>query len=259
MPKAGLIEEYRINGYAIARGLLDREYVTRLVEEADRLYQTGIRYRTTTDTETVRWLVVDGPSQPPVLRGAQNVASISPLFDSLRVSPAILNLLKPFIGPNLVSIVNTLFWKEPGEVNTRIAFHQDAMFRKPEESFRNLGSSYVQLGIALDPHGPENGGLKIVAASHRGGDHKVMRDQSVMVSSCDDGDLSEYGYERDQLLNIELSPGDAILWHPHLVHGSPANRSKTMNRRFVVTGYMRMSDTDVGVPAFDNSHPVPWG
>lgn len=46
-------------------------------------------------------------------------------------------------------------------------------------------------------------------------------------------------------------------WHPHLLHGSPPNRSLLMNRRFLITGYMRSRDCDAGDVSFRNGRPCP--
>jgi len=35
-------------------------------------------------------------------------------------------ILEPLLGPDITAVVNTLFWKPPGEPATAIASHQDA-------------------------------------------------------------------------------------------------------------------------------------
>ena len=46
------------------------------------------------------------------------------------------------------------------------AYHQDSRFRKPDHAYRNLGEAYVQTGLAIDPHDPLSGGMKILPGSH---------------------------------------------------------------------------------------------
>jgi ectoine hydroxylase-related dioxygenase (phytanoyl-CoA dioxygenase family) len=71
-------------------------------------------------------------------------------------------------------------------------------------------------------------------------------------------DLAALGLSKSQELDLDLQPGDAVFWHPYLLHGSPPNLSPTLNRRFLVSGYMRSSDCDAGDPAFRDGKPIAW-
>jgi ectoine hydroxylase-related dioxygenase (phytanoyl-CoA dioxygenase family) len=249
---------YREEGYGVVRGVLDTRQIDRVLEEADRLYAMGSRFNATSEDGHVKWLVVPRPSSTPVLRGLQNGYRISPTLDSIRTSDDVLAVLEPMIGSNINAVVNTLFWKAPGEPDTAIAYHQDSVFRKPVERYRNLAASFVQFGLAIDPHGPANGGMRVVAGSHLVGDLEIQRTSSVMMDSPESMDLDAYGLSKSQEVDVDLQPGDAVFWHPHLLHGSPPNLSPTLNRRFFVTGYMRSLDCDGGDPAFRDGKSCVW-
>jgi len=243
---------YGDNGYGIVKGVLPHDHINLLLAEADRLHTLGSAFSQSTEDGPVKWLVVCQPSSTPILRGLQNGYRISPVLEALRTAASLYNILEPLIGPDIDSVANTLFWKPPGAEATAIAYHQDSMFRKPVARFRNLANSYIQVGLALDPHGPSNGGMRVVAESHRAGDLQIERKTSVMLDSPASMDLAAHGLADLEERDIQLDPGDVVFWHPHLLHGSPANRSDKLNRRFFVTGYMRSTDCDAGDPAFRN-------
>jgi ectoine hydroxylase-related dioxygenase (phytanoyl-CoA dioxygenase family) len=193
-----------------------------------------------------------------VLRGLQYGYRISPALDAVRTSAEAGGILTPLIGPDMTAVVNTLFWKAPGEPDTAIAYHQDATFRRPVERYRNVADSFVQFGLALDPHGPGNGGMRVVAGSHLLGDLNIRRTSSVMTKPPDVMNLEVYGLSSTEERDLVLDPGDVVFWHPYLLHGSPANRSRVMNRRFLITGYMRSRDCDAGDESFHDGRPCPW-
>jgi len=245
------------DGYAIYPGVFGADYIARLRAEADRLRRRADALVETTWDGPVRWLIVPRKEGHPVLRGLQFPYRISPVFDEIRTHASIQRILSPLIGSNIVSVLGTLFWKPAGAAETVIAYHQDSAFRKPAEKFRNLASSYVQFGVALDPHGPDNGGMRFVAGSHKLGDLHIQRSTSVMTEAPTEGELALLGFTPEQTRDVELDAGDAVIWHAHLLHGSPPNRSLKNDRLLYVIGYMRRSDADEGEPAFIDGKPCP--
>jgi ectoine hydroxylase-related dioxygenase (phytanoyl-CoA dioxygenase family) len=256
-PPGGAYRAYRDRGYAIVPGVFRRDRIEAILREADRLHALGAEFTATTEDGPVKWLVVAAPPTR-VLRGVQYGYRISPVLDAVRTSPEIYASLEPLLGSDITAVVNTLFWKPPGEPETAIAYHQDAGFRRPADRYRNLAASFVQVGLALDPHGPGNGGMRVVEGSHSAGDLDIRRASSVMTESPESMDLAAYGLSRSDERDLVLDPGDLVFWHPHLLHGSSPNRSPVMNRRFLITGYMRSRDCDAGDVSFRNGCPCPW-
>jgi ectoine hydroxylase-related dioxygenase (phytanoyl-CoA dioxygenase family) len=246
------------DGYAIYQQVFDDEGLARLRVEADRLRLSGERLTETTWEGLVRWLVQAGTNARPVLRGLQYPYRVSAVFDEVRTDPAIQRILAPLIGANIVTVIATLFWKPAGARQTVIAYHQDSAFRRPAEKFRNLATSCVQVGIALDPHGPGNGGMRFVSGSHQRGDLGIQQKTSVMVEAPTDHELARLGFLPEQVRDIEIDAGDAVIWHAHVLHGSPPNRSGRDDRLFYVIGYMMQSDSDEGDPAFIGGKPCPY-
>jgi ectoine hydroxylase len=76
--------------------------------------------------------------------------------------------------------------------------------------------------IAVDPATEENGCLQVLQGSH-----KVGRINHVLTGDQAGADM-EYvraAMERFPLVHCRLSPGDAVFFHPNLLHCSAANRS----------------------------------
>lgn len=245
---------FESEGYAIVRASVEAAFIERAFFEADRLHR---RWEAGADIEPcqgVRWLTHQDDSGQMRLRGIQWVSRLSTVFDEFRTLPALHRLLVPRLGDEIVSVVETLFFKPPGEVQSGIALHRDAEFRRPATRYRDLANSYVQVGIALDPHGPENGGMVIVPGSHRRPDIDLQRDGTVIGARAPDDKVQPS--EQLDLQAIRLEPGDALFWSAHLIHGSPPNASAFMNRRFYVCGFMRRAACDDGVPAYSKGEPA---
>ncbi len=245
-------------GFAILRSVFALPRIEEILHESERLRRMGVKRTTAGDDGDVRWLVVSRERSAPVLRGLQNGHRISPLLDAFRLDPAVFAILAPLLGRDINTLLTSLFFKPPNEPETAIAWHQDAVFRRPRERFRNLATSYVQLGIALDPHGPANGGMSVVAGSHRLGDLPLLGDGSVLLRTPEPADLDALGLSREDEVDLVLDPGDVVIWSAFTLHGSRPNRHATLDRRFFVITSMRCEDCDGGEPGFRDGRPCPW-
>ena len=128
----------------------------------------------------------------------------------------------------------------------------------PTEAYRNLATSYVQTGLAIDPHTPQSGCMKFVRGSHLRGDLDFDMSVEVLGTALRDNVLESVGLSADDIVDVILEPGDVAFWSPYLVHGSGANRSDHM-RRLYINGYVRAEDCDRGEWAFRDGKPVPFG
>jgi ectoine hydroxylase-related dioxygenase (phytanoyl-CoA dioxygenase family) len=179
------------------------------------------------------------------------------VLDRLRLDTRIARLLEPLIGPSLKQIINQVHWKAPGALGD-FAWHQDSRSRRPGSAYRNLATSYVQTGLAIDPHGPQSGGMRFIAGSHRRGDLGMDCSKKALGTPLQDEALAAVGLSSADAIDLVLEPGDFALWSPYLVHGSGSNRSDH-RRRFCINGYVRAADCDRGEWAFRNGQPVPLG
>jgi ectoine hydroxylase-related dioxygenase (phytanoyl-CoA dioxygenase family) len=163
-------------------------------------------------------------------------------------------ILEPLIGRDLKQIINQMHWKPPGAAMTEFGFHQDSRSRRPREAFRDLANSYVQTGIAIDPHTTENGAMVICPGSHRLGELPFDPSKPSMETALDPADLKRLGVDTANTKVLELNPGDLALWHVHTLHGSGPNRSK-IDRRLYINGYVIAQNCDRGEWAFEDGVP----
>ncbi len=171
---------------------------------------------------------------------------------------ALARLLAPLIGTDIKQIINQLHWKPPGAAGAEFAFHQDVRFRRPRTAYRDLAHSYVQTGIAIDPHRPENGAMRLLPGSHRLGECDAAGPGPVLDQAMARSGSPLCGLDPAGLIDLALEPGDVALWNLYLIHGSGPNRTAG-DRRFYLNGYVRAADCDRGEWAFRGGVPVPLG
>jgi ectoine hydroxylase-related dioxygenase (phytanoyl-CoA dioxygenase family) len=227
-------------GYAVARRAVDAAGIARLAEEFDRVAAGP------GDDDDLRRVHTDDGRQ---LRFAQRSGHLGARTRELwRSATGLRAVVDEILGRDARVVLTSLFYKPPGAVDDDIGYHQDFRFRQPPEAFRDLARNYVQLGVAVDPHGPANGGMRVLPRSHLAGDAGLCRDGGVSRTAATEEALVAAGLDPGGLVALELDPGDVAMWSPYVVHGSPHNLSPRP-RRFFVCGLARASSTETGEPA----------
>ena len=250
------LDHYKEYGYAVVKSVFRPAEIDALTEEFTRIKATALTRDLELQDPRIITFVTDDPECGRVLRFVRWAAYISEVLSSWRVEPRILEILAPLIGDSLKQAINTMFWKQPDSTVDHIGYHQDYRFRKPASAFRDLGTSYVQVGIAVDPHSAENGAMKIYPGSHKLGKVTLGAAGRVSQTAMNDDHLRERALEPSHLVDLVLDPGDVALWGPYTIHGSGSNES-AIDRRFYVNGYISAQNCDVGEWAFRNAHPCP--
>src|SRR5688572_5153398 len=251
------LAKYWRDGYAIVRGLFSPDEIAKIAEVTDQIYAEGVSHRRSFRHGNLFYNVAPGTNGAPLVRMVQWPSYHQPLLNRVRLDPRIVDLLEPLIGSNLKQIINQVHWKAPGSLGD-FAWHQDSKSRRPASAFRNLATSYVQTGLALDPHSPESGCLRFIPGSHLRGDLQMNCSTHSLGVAMKDAALEAVGLSADGAIDLLLEPGDLVLWSPYLVHGSGSNRSDH-RRRFYINGYVRAEDCDRGEWAFRDGRPVSFG
>ena len=257
-----LVSDYRHDGYVVVRGFLGSDELATIGRAVDAVHAEGVAHGRSFRHGNLFYNVApqetdDSQAGPPLVRMVQWPAYHNHTLDNVRLDRRYAALLAPLIGTDIKQIINQLHWKAPGAVGD-FAWHQDSRFRKPYEAYRNLGASYVQTGLAIDPHDPESGGLRFIPGSHVRGDIDLDPDTTVLGTAMNDELLRGAGLDPATVVELDLAPGDLALWSPHLVHGS-GNNGAEHHRRFYINGYVRAEDCDRGEWAFRDGKPVPLG
>ena len=255
--EADTVEGYRRDGFAIVRGVFDHGEVAALAAAFDRQYAAGLRHPRDFRHGNLMVRVGSDPAFGRIVKMVQWPSYGDPDLADIRTDMRLFGLMAKLLGSDIKQIINQLHWKPAGSLISDFAFHQDARFRKPAACYRNLAESYVQTGIAVDPHTVESGALRVIPGSHRLGAVELGLD-TVMGSGVPEDALKRAGIDPDGLVDVLLEPGDVAFWSPFLIHGSGRNLS-SRDRRFYLNGYVRGEDCDRGEWAWKDGRPCPLG
>jgi ectoine hydroxylase-related dioxygenase (phytanoyl-CoA dioxygenase family) len=251
------VRHYWEHGYAIIRGLFAADEIERIAAATDQVYAEGAAHGRSFRHGNLFYNVAAQADGEPFVRMAQWPSYHQPLLNRVRLDTRIARLLEPLIGGHLKQIINQVHWKAPGSLGD-FAWHQDSRSRRPASAYRNLATSYVQTGLAIDPHTPESGCLRFIPRSHLRGDLGMDCSRRALGTAMRAGALGAVGLSEADAVDLLLEPGDLALWSPYLVHGSGTNRS-SHKRRLYINGYVRGGDCDRGEWAFRDGRPVPFG
>lgn len=250
------VEKFRKDGFAVVKGLFSQAEVADLAAAFDRVYAEGMTHQRSFRRQNVFFAVADDASLGRIVRMVQWPSYFNEELERIRRDPRILRILEPLLGPDLKQIINQMHWKPPGAAMVEFGFHQDSKSRRPREAYRDLGSSYIQTGIAIDPHRAENGAMVLCPGSHLLGELPFDPGKRSMHISLDDDDLVRLGIDPANVVTLELDPGDLAFWSVFTLHGSGPNRS-SIDRRLYINGYVIAENCERGEWAFRDGVPCP--
>ena len=249
-------EHYWQQGYAIVRGLFSPEEVAEIAAASDQLYAEGVAHGRSFRHGNLYYDVAAADGEA-LVRMVQWPSYHQATMKRVRSDRRIARLVEPLIGRDLKQIINQVHWKAPSRLG-HFAWHQDSRSRRPAAAYRNLADSYVQTGLAIDPHRPESGCMKFVPGSHLAGDLGMDCSKKALGTAMTGDALAAVGLSEADAIELVLEPGDFAMWSPYLVHGSGTN-SSDHKRRLYINGYVRAADCDRGEWAFRGGQPVPFG
>ena len=135
------------------------------------------------------------------------------LMMDLACHPAIVDRMVALYGPDLLLWRTNFFVKHPG--SKRIPWHQDFNYWPLEPPV--ICSAW----IAIDPATVENSCLQVIPGSHR----KVIPH----VKATEDMFFNEMGdekyYDAEEAVDLEMKPGEFILFNERTLHHSHPNTS----------------------------------
>ena len=270
---AAFRDSYERDGYAIVRGVFPSSDVEALRARFDAWRAEMLERHESTFVQGNHRVWVgaagaqggEGPSQR-VLRGVQWPSYQDPVLDAYRTHPRLYALVSALLGSDVKQVINQMHWKQPGSL-TQWRYHQDVRSRKPEAAFRQLFSSYINLGIAVERCTEETGAMRLVPRSHLAqkdlGIEAVAQQMGVDAHPPSEAELQELlrrvGVDPSQLRTLELAPGDVGVWNPFVVHGGGLNTSQDCHRSFYIQGYGAAEHTDRGHVAWAAGVPQPLG
>ncbi len=139
----------------------------------------------------------------------------------------LLSAVRSLVPGELDSISSNVFNKPPGP-DGRHPLHQDLRYFALRPADMIVGT-----WTAIDRTTRENGCLAVIPGSHRGG---LYEHGEPNWEHLNFGFFAARGVDAEARVHVEMAPGDTLLFHPLLLHGSGHNASSGF-RRAISTHY----------------------
>jgi ectoine hydroxylase-related dioxygenase (phytanoyl-CoA dioxygenase family) len=231
-------ERFDRDGWALVPRFLTQREVDNLSRATDELASKGAHLTADAEIDGARYQVQTASGRrgesaiaPGVLRKIVFASSASEEVGLLRSDRRVLQLMESVGLTSPRWIVDQLNLKAP-RVGTGFPWHQDAAFVAWQQRDAIAQYGGANLVIALDRADERNGGFEVLSGTHAGGAVNFAYDTS---------DINASVFDESRRTLIALDPGDAVVFHPHLAHGSGPN-SSPLQRRLVALWF-------IGAPA----------
>lgn len=251
------LAQFRADGYAIIRGFFDPQEATELKAKSDELYAIGIEHPVTYRHGNLAYEILpEKHFGKRYLIQAYWFAWAAKFYDELRSRHQYLDVLRPVLGDDIKQVTQQIHWKPPGARISGYRFHQDLMFREAKHAYEDVVRDTVTIGVAIDRATKDNGCLRVVPGSHKLG-YLGLSDNgsgSIMKGLTLEDELVGVGIDPASIVDVELEPGDAVMWGLLTVHGSLPNESNN-DRAFALSSYVRGGTSERGEWAFRGGEP----
>jgi hypothetical protein len=220
-------EHFEREGWALVEGFLARRDVEALRVASDELAAKGAHLVADAEIDGARYQVQsaggrrgEGAIHPGALRKITFASSASGEVGLLRTDRRVLKLMEAVGVSSPRWIVDQLNLKAP-RVGTGFPWHQDVAFVAWQQRDAIAKYGGANLVIALDRADEGNGGFEVLSGTHAGGAVNFDYDTSGTNAGV---------FDESRRTLVPLDPGDAVIFHPHLAHGSGPNTSALQRR-----------------------------
>jgi ectoine hydroxylase-related dioxygenase (phytanoyl-CoA dioxygenase family) len=175
-------------------------------------------------------------------------------FRALVFESPLAHLAQQAIGSTSVThFYDQLFVKDAG-ADVPTPWHHDLTY------WPVSGQQIVSMWISLDPVTRDSSGLEYVKGSHLWPKRfkAITADHNEYMVNPELEDAPDISADRDayELVDWDIEPGDVLMFHPLIVHGSAGNSSTTMRRRALAS---RWTGEDVVYAPQPYTMPLPKG
>ena len=243
-----LVEQLRVDGYAVLRNALTPQEVDEVNGEVVRLCRgdlgaiqnsalTNQEFSARESDEDVlrRFLCIHYPHK------------VSEIIRRLIAKPNLVSALTQCIGPNVKAMQSMLFVKSEGKPGQ--AWHQDEHFIPTRDR------SLTAVWIALDDATIENGCLWVIPGSHRRGVLYPDRELDDPAFDCS-REAYDFPYSDHDAVPVQIPAGAGVIFNGYLLHRSLENSGKHGYRRALAYHYMSAESL---LPWFDMPEGVHVG
>ena len=207
---------YDADGYLVLPGLFGASEVEAWREECDRLFSVPGVVR----EGNLRTRSRPSDSGRPVIDRLDPVTDLSPALRRLADDPRVLGAAGIALGQRPVLFKDKLITKPPGTHGYGV--HQDYM---RWQFLAVPADGVVTVAVAFDPASAESGAVEVFR-----GQHARLLTAPGVVADPGEEDLSTGAVEL-----VPLQPGDVLLIHSLVPHGSGPNRSGRSRRMLFLT------------------------
>lgn len=221
------LQQYAANGYLLLPKLIDPasldRYNQRFLSIVDGQTALSGAMKVMRDV-----MVVKGAVTPETkLHGVNKLFCLEddPVLFEYAKHPELTSAIQSIIGSSVYTLTSNVFNKPP-QVDGRHPLHQDLRYFKlrPENKI-------VAAWTAILPATRASGCLCVIPGSHRNG---LLAHDMPDWEFLNSGFFGTTDVDSTQRQHIEMQPGDTLLFHPLLVHGSGRNKSTRFRRAISV-------------------------
>ncbi|MCG9129817.1 phytanoyl-CoA dioxygenase family protein [Candidatus Poribacteria bacterium] len=201
----GEIQFFVDNGYLILKNIIQPDELDVIQGESQRLIDE---------------ILNQGPADPWCMRGPEGIPYYLTYLHShpnefslkLLGHPTIGDLLYRIIGPDFIPCYESLVFKLPKN-GSSVRWHRDGNAIRENLPIFNVD-------IYIDHSTVENGCVWVIPGSHLWG---IEEAQEII-------DQGEANFDRSDAVPAEVEPGDILLHHTKVLHGSKINTTDTLRR-----------------------------
>ena len=216
--------QFREDGFLLFEELISGDRLARYVAVFDELVERGRKLQEPEPHFSLE-LETDGSPIPGLLHKVQGVCVVEPRILGLASEPAILDRVGALLAGGLgtlgadayssdttIDIFGTKFFPKLPGGGTSTHWHQDNYY------FGTTSERIISCGCYLEPADTDNGCLRVVPGSHRGGGIVEHRQEQGMHGSWTEVDEAA-------AVDIIVPGGSVVLFSANLLHGTNDNRS----------------------------------
>lgn len=233
------IEAYSNEGYLIIRNFLNTEEVTKLQQiafddGAMRKHAFDLNDQAGKKTKLTLWYKPGNDAYGLLTRSNRMVSGADSLME----------------GKSAVCHFHSKLMQKEPKVGGAWEWHQDYGYWYKNEFL--LPDQMISVMIAITDANKENGCLQVIKGSHKMGrvEHGFAGEQVGASQRYVDLALKTM-----ELVYVELKAGDALFFHPNLLHRSEANLSDNA-RWSLISVYNRSSNIPYNEPSQSSTIPV---
>ncbi len=232
---AALRAAYALEGWVLVRGVLTQGELEALHTATDRLERAAAHLTSSAhvcgvfcEVQSASGRKNEPALRPGLLRKLTGPGRAAPAFAALRTHPRLLHLAEAVCGvPHPRAAVDQVNTKQP-LVGTGFPWHQDASFLCGAAAKALAAHGGANAVVALDASTAAVGGFEVLGRTHAACDTYI--DLRGKYDTGRNSGRNEGLWDETHRTCPSMQPGDALLFHPLLAHGSGPNVSQQRRR-----------------------------